>query len=127
MKYHPLIQLWFLESRLGKSLFLKPARGLGKIARVAGLDPRVKYVEFRSFDNDYWSGWDLASVLHPQTMLAYWMNGHSLGANHGAPLRLYSAIKLGYKSVKYLTEMNFLPNKIIGTAEGDNYDWFGGI
>jgi DMSO/TMAO reductase YedYZ molybdopterin-dependent catalytic subunit len=100
---------------------------VSEIARVAGLDPRVKYVEFRSFDSDYWSGWDLGSALHAQTMLAYGMNGHSLGANHGAPLRLYSAIKLGYKSVKYLTEVNFLPNKVIGTADGDNYDWFGGL
>jgi DMSO/TMAO reductase YedYZ molybdopterin-dependent catalytic subunit len=100
---------------------------VSEIARMVGIDPRTKYVEFRSFDSDYWSGWDLGSALHPQTMLAYAMNGHPLGVNHGAPLRLYSAIKLGYKSVKYLTEVNFLPNKVIGTAEVDNYDWFGGL
>jgi DMSO/TMAO reductase YedYZ molybdopterin-dependent catalytic subunit len=100
---------------------------VSEIAKVAGPDPRVKYVEFRSFDNGYWSGWDLASAMHPQTMLAYGMNGHPLQANHGAPLRLYSAIKLGYKSVKYLTEMNFLPNKVGGYWEERGFEWFAGV
>jgi DMSO/TMAO reductase YedYZ molybdopterin-dependent catalytic subunit len=87
---------------------------VSEIARLAGLDSRVQYVEYRSFDNGYWSGWDLASAMHPQTMLAYEMNGSPPQANHGAPLRLYSAIKLGYKSVKYLSEISFLPNKVGG-------------
>jgi DMSO/TMAO reductase YedYZ molybdopterin-dependent catalytic subunit len=55
------------------------------------------------------------------------MNGHPLGADHGAPLRLYSAIKLGYQSVKYLTEVNFLPYKIGGTREDNGDDWFAGV
>jgi DMSO/TMAO reductase YedYZ molybdopterin-dependent catalytic subunit len=55
------------------------------------------------------------------------MNGHSLGAERGAPLRLYSAIKLGYKSVKYLTEVNFLPNKATGTSEDSGYEWFAAV
>ena len=100
---------------------------VSEIARLAGLDRRVKYVEFRSFDAGYWSGWDLASATHPQTLLAYGMNGHRLEPNHGAPVRLYSAIKLGYKSVKYLTEINFLPDKVRGYWEDRGYDWFGGV
>ena len=106
-----------------------PWRGVrvSEIARRAGLDPRVRYVEFRSFDSGYWSGWDLASAMHPQTLLAYDIYGHPLGANHGAPLRLYSAVKLGYKNVKYLTEVNFLPNKIGGYWEDQGYEWFGGV
>lgn len=100
---------------------------VSEIAKIAGLDSRVKYVEFRSFDNGYWSGWDLASAMHPQTMLAYAMNGQPLQANHGAPLRLYSAIKLGYKSVKYLTEMNFLQNKVGGYWEERGFEWFAGV
>ena len=39
------------------------------------------------------------------------MNGAPLAPEHGAPLRLYSAVKLGYKMVKYLTEVNFLPDR----------------
>ncbi|MGA9721000.1 MAG: molybdopterin-dependent oxidoreductase [Candidatus Binatus sp.] len=100
---------------------------VSEIAKLAGLDPRVRYVEFRSFDNGYWSGWDLASAMHPQTMLAHGMNGRPLEANHGAPLRLYSAIKLGYKSVKYLSEMNFLPNKVGGYWEERGFEWFAGV
>jgi DMSO/TMAO reductase YedYZ molybdopterin-dependent catalytic subunit len=66
---------------------------------------------------DICSGWDLASAMHPQTLLGYEMNGHALGADHGAPLRLYLAIKLGYKGVKYLTEVNFLPTRCAVTRK----------
>jgi DMSO/TMAO reductase YedYZ molybdopterin-dependent catalytic subunit len=100
---------------------------ISEIARRAGLDPRVRYVEFRSFDAGYWSGWDLASAMHPQTLLAYGMNGHELQPEHGAPVRLYSAVKLGYKSVKYLTEVNFLPHRIGGYWEDQGYEWFAGV
>ena len=80
---------------------------LSELARAVGIDPSVRYVEFRSFDEDYWSSWDLGSALHPQTLLAYGMNGHDLHPDHGAPLRVYSAVKLGYKNVKYLTASQF--------------------
>lgn len=96
-----------------------------EVARLAGLDPRVKYVELRSFDSGYWSGWDLASAMHPQTLLAYGMNGHPLGAERGAPLRLYSAIKLGFKSVKYLTEVIFLPNMTGRYCEEPGWEFAG--
>jgi DMSO/TMAO reductase YedYZ molybdopterin-dependent catalytic subunit len=97
------------------------------LARLAGLKPGVQYVEFNSFDEDYFSSWDLGSAMHPQTVLAYGMNGHVLGSDHGAPLRVYSAVKLGYKMCKYLTEVNFLPNKTGGYWEDQGYDWFGGV
>jgi DMSO/TMAO reductase YedYZ molybdopterin-dependent catalytic subunit len=100
---------------------------ISEIARAAGLKPSVKYVEFNSFDEDYFSSWDLGSAMHPQTILAYGFNGLPLGANHGAPLRVYSAVKLGYKMCKYLTEVNFLPNKTGGYWEDQGYDWFGGV
>jgi DMSO/TMAO reductase YedYZ molybdopterin-dependent catalytic subunit len=100
---------------------------VSEIAKLAGLNPRARYVEFRSFDNGYWSGWDLASAMHPQTLLAYDIYDHPLTPDHGAPLRLYSAVKLGYKNVKYLTEVNFLPNKIGGYWEDQGYEWFGGV
>ena len=100
---------------------------LSEVARLVGVSPRAKYLEFRSFDSNYWSSWDLASALHPQTLLAYGMNGHPLYPDHGAPLRVYSAVKLGYKMVKYLTEVNFLPNRTGGYWENQGYDWFGGV
>ncbi len=98
-----------------------------EIAKAVGIDSRVQYVEFRSFDSGYWSSWDLASAMHPQTILAYGMNGHPLYPDHGAPLRLYSTVKLGYKMVKYLTEVNFLPNPTGGYWENQGYEWFAGV
>jgi DMSO/TMAO reductase YedYZ molybdopterin-dependent catalytic subunit len=100
---------------------------LSEITRLVWPDPRVNYVEFRSFDSNYWSSWDLGSALHPQTLLAYGFNGRILYPDHGAPLRVYSAVKLGYKNVKYLTEVNFLPEKTGGYWEDQGYEWFGGV
>jgi DMSO/TMAO reductase YedYZ molybdopterin-dependent catalytic subunit len=100
---------------------------LSEIAKLAGVDPRVQFVEFRSFDSGYRSSWDLGSALHPQTLLAYGFNSRPLYAPHGAPLRVYSAVKLGYKNVKYLTEVNFLPNRTGGYWEDQGYEWFAGV
>jgi len=100
---------------------------LSDVAKLASLRACVRYVEFKSFDEGYWSSWDLGSAMHPQTLLAYGMNGHDLAVGHGAPLRLYSAVKLGYKMVKYLTEVNFLATNTGGYWENQGYDWFGGV
>jgi DMSO/TMAO reductase YedYZ molybdopterin-dependent catalytic subunit len=100
---------------------------LAEIARLAGVDPRARYVEFRSFDAGYSSSWDMASALHAQTILAYGMNGEPLQREHGAPLRLYSGVKLGYKMVKYLTEVSFLPVRTGGYWEDRGYEWFAGV
>jgi DMSO/TMAO reductase YedYZ molybdopterin-dependent catalytic subunit len=98
-----------------------------ELAKVVGMSREAKFVEFRSFDNDYFSSWDIESSLHPQTILAYGINGHALTPEHGAPLRLYSPVKLGYKSVKYLTEVNFLPTRTGGYWEDQGYDWYAGV
>ena len=100
---------------------------LSEVAQVVGADPRARYVEFRSFDSGYWSSWDRASALHQQTLLAYGMNGENLLPDHGAPIRVYSAVKLGYKQVKYLTEVNFLAEPSGGYWENQGYEWFGGV
>ncbi len=100
---------------------------LSEVARLAGPDPRARYVEFRSFEPGYRSSWDLESALHPQTLLAYGMNGDALAMEYGAPLRLYSAVKLGYKMVKYLAEVNFLPERTGGYWEDQGYEWFAGV
>ncbi|RJS21336.1 molybdopterin-binding protein [Corallococcus sp. H22C18031201] len=97
------------------------------VAEAVGADPRAGYVEFRSFDLGYASSWDRPSAMHAQTLLAYGMNGEPLPTAHGAPLRLYSAVKLGYKMVKYLTEVNFLPEPTGGYWEDQGYEWFAGV
>lgn len=98
---------------------------LRDLAKLVGAD-KVDYVEFKSFDQGYWSSWDRASALHPQTLIAYGMNGHPLAPAHGAPVRLYGAVKLGYKQVKYLTEINFLDHRTGGYWENQGYEWFAG-
>ncbi len=100
---------------------------LRDVAEAVGADPQAPYVEFRSFDAGYWSSWDRESALHRQTLLAYGMNGTTLTPNHGAPVRLYSAVKLGYKMVKYVTEVNFLSERTGGYWEDQGYEWFGGV
>lgn len=100
---------------------------LREIAEAVGAEPDAGYVEFRSFDSGYWSSWDRESALHKQTLLAYGMNGEDLMPDHGAPIRVYSAVKLGYKTVKYLTEVNFLAEPSGGYWENQGYEWFGGV
>ena len=100
---------------------------LRELARIVGASRDAQYVEFLSFDKGYYSTWDIESSLHPQTLLAYGMNGRPLYPDHGAPIRLYSPVKLGYKNVKYLTEVNFLPTRTGGYWEDQGYDWYGGV
>ncbi len=100
---------------------------LSEVARLVTPDPRARFVEFRSFESGYYSSWDLESALHPQTILAYGMNGAPLDLEYGAPLRVYSAVKLGYKMVKYLAEVNFLPLRTGGYWENQGYEWFAGV
>jgi DMSO/TMAO reductase YedYZ molybdopterin-dependent catalytic subunit len=87
-----------------------------------------KYVYFQSADG-YYESWDLKSVMHPQTLLAYQMNGRDLPAQNGAPLRLAAPIKLGYKQSKWVTELivtdRLLPKR--GYWEDLGYDWFAGL
>jgi DMSO/TMAO reductase YedYZ molybdopterin-dependent catalytic subunit len=89
--------------------------------------PLARYISFASFDSGYTNGWDLASALHPQTILAYGMNDNPLSPAHGAPLRLYSPTKLGYKLTKYLVSMTFTDTRPGGYWEDQGYPWFGGI
>ena len=75
----------------------------------------------------YYSCWDRESAEHPQSILAYGMNGHDLMPDHGAPVRLYSGVKLGYKMVKYLTDVIYLPERSGGFWEDQGYEWFAGV
>jgi DMSO/TMAO reductase YedYZ molybdopterin-dependent catalytic subunit len=89
--------------------------------------PTARYIHFVSFDAGYSNGWDMASALHPQTILAYAMNDRPLMADHGAPLRVYAPTKLGYKLTKYLVSMTFTDRRPGGYWEDQGYPWFAGI
>jgi DMSO/TMAO reductase YedYZ molybdopterin-dependent catalytic subunit len=103
--------------------------GVPLTAIVALVQPTAdaRYIRFDSFDSGYYNGWDLTSAMHPQTILAYAWNDRPLMMNHGAPLRLYSPIKLGYKLTKYLTAVTFTRDRPGGYWEDQGYPWLGGV
>jgi DMSO/TMAO reductase YedYZ molybdopterin-dependent catalytic subunit len=96
--------------------------------RMVGADTSVNYVAVQCAD-DYYESIDMASALHPQSLLCYEMYGEPLDRGHGAPVRLQMPTKLGYKQAKYLTKLevtNVLrPEK--GYWEDQGYSWFGGL
>jgi DMSO/TMAO reductase YedYZ molybdopterin-dependent catalytic subunit len=102
---------------------------LRELATIVRPKPGVRYAIFQSAD-EYYESWDLASALHPQTMLADRKNGAPLPIENGAPLRLASPIKLGYKQSKWVTQVTFssqIPNGKKGYWEDKGYEWFGGV
>lgn len=101
---------------------------LRDLARLVQPKSSVRYVYFKSADG-YYESWDIASALHPQTLMAYQKNGEPLPVENGAPLRLASPIKLGYKQSKWVTKITFV-NKLPsakGYWEDQGYEWFGGL
>ena len=101
---------------------------LSELVRLAQPKSNVRYVYFKSADG-YYESWDLASALHPQTLMAYQKNGQPLSVENGAPLRLASPVKLGYKQSKWVTQI-MLTNQLMPTKgywEDRGYEWFGGL
>lgn len=105
---------------------------LSNVLNLAGVRREAKYVVFFPFDVN-WDSLDMADAWHPQTLLAYAMNGQELPAPHGAPVRLRVARQLGYKSVKYLSRITVTDTmKNIGNGLGSispeiGYSWYAGI
>ncbi len=95
--------------------------------------PQVRYVVYRSFQTDWWESIDMADALHPQTIVAHGMNGGELPVAFGGPLRLRVPRQLGYKSIKYLTQITLTDNlKKFGKGLGSSspeagYAWYAGI
>ncbi|MCM0590356.1 MAG: molybdopterin-dependent oxidoreductase [Gloeotrichia echinulata IR180] len=101
---------------------------LREIVALAQPKANVQYAFFNSADG-YYESWDIASALHPQTLLAYQKNGQPLPVDNGAPLRLASPIKLGYKQSKWVTRITLLSNLSLfkGYWEDQGYEWFAGL
>ncbi|HVU50108.1 MAG TPA: molybdopterin-dependent oxidoreductase [Polyangia bacterium] len=100
---------------------------LSELARRAEVSPDARFVDFESFDDDYHESWDLESALHPQTLIVYGQDGRLLDPAYGAPARVYSPVKLGYKNTKYLTRVMFLPAANGGYWSDQGYEWYGGV
>ncbi|MBH8564784.1 molybdopterin-dependent oxidoreductase [Nostoc sp. CENA67] len=101
---------------------------LQEIVALAQPKNNVKYAYFKSADG-YYESWDIASALHPQTLLAYEKNGEPLPVDNGAPLRLASPIKLGYKQSKWVTRISLVSSlsPFKGYWEDQGYEWFAGL
>ncbi len=99
---------------------------VSQLAKLVGVHADAKYVDFASFDDGYHESWDLASAMHPQTLIAYGMDGRMLGPGHGAPARVHSPIKLGYKSTKYLVRVQFMTEPNGGYWSDRGYEWYAG-
>jgi DMSO/TMAO reductase YedYZ molybdopterin-dependent catalytic subunit len=98
------------------------------LVQLAQPKENIKYAYFLSADG-YYSSWDIASSLHPQTLLAYQKNGQYLPDENGAPLRLASPIKLGYKQSKWVTRITLVSQlkRLKGYWEDQGYEWFAGL
>jgi DMSO/TMAO reductase YedYZ molybdopterin-dependent catalytic subunit len=86
----------------------------------------LPYVAMTTPDEKYYVGWDMPSILHPQTLLAYEMNGAPLTLEHGAPLRLASPTKYGIKQIKRIGRIEFTAERPRDFWAEYDYDWYSG-
>lgn len=120
---------------------------LGLILKAAGLKPTARYAVFHCADNltgepakggqqspgQYYESIDLRDAFHPQTLIAYALNGRRLDVPHGAPLRLRVERQLGYKQAKYIQRIEITDSfaHIAGGRGGywedRGYEWYAGI
>jgi DMSO/TMAO reductase YedYZ molybdopterin-dependent catalytic subunit len=111
------------------------------LLQSAELKPEARYVVFYCMDQlrtpggsgSYYESLDLFDALHPQTILAWGMNGRALPVQHGAPLRLRVERQIGYKNAKYIDRIEVVDrlNHIAGGRGGfwedRGYAWYAGL
>ncbi len=86
-----------------------------------------RYVYLATPDEAYYVSLDMASALHPQTLLCDTMNGRPLSRAHGAPLRLYLTVKYGFKSLKRVGLIRFTDTRPADYWADRGYDWYAGL
>ena len=102
---------------------------LSRVLDAAGILPAARFVSFYSYD-DWADSIDLLDALHPQTILAYGMNGKDLPVPHGGPVRLRVETQLGYKSMKFLKRIVVRNEFDDGGKSGNiqnGWAWYAGI
>ncbi len=117
---HICVEGWDVIGRFGGAR-------LSDFLNMVGADPRARFITVNCAD-DYYESLDMATALHPQTLLCYEMYDQPLTREHGAPLRLQIPTKIGYKQAKYLTELKVthVLDKV-GYWEDQGYSWFYGL
>jgi DMSO/TMAO reductase YedYZ molybdopterin-dependent catalytic subunit len=117
---HICVEGWDVIGRFGGAR-------LADFLRSIGADLGARFVTVECAD-DYYESLDMATALHPQTLLCYEMYDQPLTREHGAPLRLQIPTKIGYKQAKYLTALKVtqvLPK--VGYWEDQGYSEFYGL
>jgi DMSO/TMAO reductase YedYZ molybdopterin-dependent catalytic subunit len=94
-----------------------------------GLHPETKldYVGMETPDKGYYVGLDMASAMHPQTLLAYEMNDQPIPVPHGAPLRLIIPVKYGIKNLKRIGTISFSNRRPHDYWAEQGYDYYSGL
>jgi DMSO/TMAO reductase YedYZ molybdopterin-dependent catalytic subunit len=106
---------------------------LSHVLNLVGVHPQARYVVYFSIEPDWWESIDMADAMHPQTFLAYGMNGDELPVGNGGPLRMRLPRQLGYKNVKFITHLTVTDSlkgfgKGLGSASPESgYAWYAGI
>jgi len=111
---------------------------LRHVLRLARPRRDARYVVFRCMDRDdqgtpYYESLDMAQAFHPQTLLALKLNGRPIEPDHGAPVRLRVPTQLGYKSAKWVAEVQVVASFAHlyggkgGYWEDQGYEWYAGI
>jgi DMSO/TMAO reductase YedYZ molybdopterin-dependent catalytic subunit len=95
---HVCVEGWDVIGRFGGAR-------LSDFLQMIGADTTARFVYVECAD-DYYESLDMATALHPQTLLCYEMYDRPLSREHGAPLRLQIPTKVGYKQAKYLTSLS---------------------
>nr|WP_315213200.1 molybdopterin-dependent oxidoreductase [uncultured Duganella sp.] len=96
-----------------------------RFLRHVGADLSAKYVGFRCGD-DYHTSIDMATALHPQTLMALSFNDQPLPPRYGFPMKLRMPTKLGYKNPKHVQAIFVTNTHPGGYWEDQGYNWFGG-
>jgi DMSO/TMAO reductase YedYZ molybdopterin-dependent catalytic subunit len=102
---------------------------LARVLDAAGILPSARFIVFHTWDDSV-DSIDLIDALHPQTLLAYGMNGRDLPVRHGAPLRLRLEHQMGYRSFKYLKRIVVSDTFESGGKKGaveNGWAWYTGI
>ena len=115
---------------------------LALILDEAKVKPEARFAVFHCLDSierglsgdiKYYESIDLIDARHPQTILAYGLNGKPLPVENGAPLRLRVERQLGYKMAKYVHSIELADDfSSLGHGKGGywedrGYDWYAGI
>ena len=117
---HICVEGWDVIGRFGGAR-------LSDFLAMIGADTSARYITVACAD-DYYESLDMATALHPQTLLCYEMYDRPLTREHGAPLRLNIPTKIGYKQAKYLTDLKVTSVLThVGYWEDQGYSEFYGL